>query len=96
MGRSTGQQKSNSKPTHNALDSRDSAKTKLTDAGEEVQVGMFCTEHNHLCYKKWNGKDCGAYTPEHFTEHVERLVSLSTFLPRSLVLTQCRLERNLA
>ncbi|KLO09579.1 hypothetical protein SCHPADRAFT_892976 [Schizopora paradoxa] len=39
---------------------------------EQVQDGMYCTDCDRACYKKWNG-DCATYTFDFMTEHAKML-----------------------
>ncbi|KLO04636.1 hypothetical protein SCHPADRAFT_947561 [Schizopora paradoxa] len=65
--------RSSTKKTDAVVDARTSAHDKSTASTEAVQVGMFCKKHRRLCYKKWDGKTCGSYLPEHVVDHADRL-----------------------
>ncbi|KLO15584.1 hypothetical protein SCHPADRAFT_938567 [Schizopora paradoxa] len=65
--------RSSTKKTDVVVDARTSAHDKSTASTEAVQVGMFCKKHRRLCYKKWDGKTCGSYLPEHVVDHADRL-----------------------
>ncbi|KLO19024.1 hypothetical protein SCHPADRAFT_885687 [Schizopora paradoxa] len=51
---------------------RNSAQELVVHATEKIGVGMFCTGHNRLCYKTWDGK-CRTYGPEFVGEHAKLL-----------------------
>lgn len=55
-------------------DPKAAAQRKLSEATQAIQKGMFCAQHNRLCFQTHDGK-CGAYTPQYVLEHATMLVS---------------------
>ena len=52
---------------------RSSANDKILAATWHIQDGMFCKQHNHLCYEKFDGT-CGMYTNDYVLEHAKKLM----------------------
>ncbi len=62
-GRSKELKGKNTQDNVDSFNPKEAAKKKLNDSAEAVQEGMKCARHGRLCYPKWDGKSCGAYTP---------------------------------
>lgn len=75
-------------------DAKDSARVKVVESTEKIQLGMKCSDCGRLCYKTWDNR-CAVYTPDFIHDHATLLVSCRSFSAARSAYIFSRLEENL-